>query len=94
MPESKWLSAFEVDFNNPLGFFVIKKAAPDFESPESRPKVDQEIFICCMESETFPNPDFGFCDSGFGMVVKVTEIKEIEDSFVYYTDYPERTWKK
>lgn len=77
---TEFLFADDYDFNNPRGVFVRAKN----EAEECRyPRVGENVILFTAED----------CEA-FGIVVTVTEVREVDNSYVFRTDYPERTWRK
>lgn len=94
------LKVFSYDFNDPGGSFVINKNSPDFDLERCLPVVGEKVILISMESRTIlwhEDYDDGsnYYDSGFGVVVEVTEIRLPTDDNEYYlfkTDLYQRTY--
>lgn len=67
-----WLQVYEVDFNNPMGFFAIEEDAPDYVHGDAFPHVGEDVVLVNMEAKTHDREGH-FYDAGFGMVCKVTK---------------------
>lgn len=93
----KWFNCYEVDFNSPLGYFVIDDDTDTWEFMGNRPKLGEMVFLMSNDAQTHER--WKQDDAGFGCLAKVVSIRDGKDSKggrtfkIYETDHMQRRFK-